>query len=96
MYADGYGAPKNYAEACKWYLKAAEQGYARAQSNLGIMYADGAGVPRDYVQAYMWVNLAAAQGYTPAKDRLSELEAKMTREQIAKAQELSRTRQPAE
>jgi TPR repeat protein len=31
----------NYAEAVKWYRKAAEQGDADAQNNLGWMYARG-------------------------------------------------------
>ena len=28
MYYYGQGVPKNYAEAVKWFRKAAEQGYA--------------------------------------------------------------------
>ena len=44
----------------KWYRKAAEQGYAFAQSQLGEMYAKGEGVERDYVKAYAWSSLAAA------------------------------------
>ena len=31
----------------KWYRKAAEQGNAKAQSNLGLMYANGQGVPQE-------------------------------------------------
>jgi len=31
MYANGEGVPENDAEAVKWYLKAAEQGFADAQ-----------------------------------------------------------------
>ena len=30
--------------AVKWYRKAADQGYAEAQSNLGELYANGQGV----------------------------------------------------
>ena len=41
MYAYGRGIPQDYAEALKWYRKAAEQGDARAQTNLGVMYANG-------------------------------------------------------
>ena len=36
---NGEGVPKNDAEAVTWYRKAAEQGYANAQFNLGYMYA---------------------------------------------------------
>ncbi|MDA1310441.1 MAG: hypothetical protein O2985_12665, partial [Proteobacteria bacterium] len=47
----------------KWYRKAAEQGDASAQNNLGIMYRNGKGVPQDNVLAHMWWSLAtAAQG----------------------------------
>jgi TPR repeat protein len=38
--------PKNYAEASKWYLRAANQGLSGAQFILGAMYAKGNGVPR--------------------------------------------------
>jgi TPR repeat protein len=31
MYATGQGVPQDHVEAVKWYRKAAEQGYAKAQ-----------------------------------------------------------------
>ena len=34
MYDLGQGTPQNDKEALKWYRKAAEQGYAKAQNNL--------------------------------------------------------------
>ena len=37
MYSHGDDVPENNAEAVKWYRKAADQGDADAQSNLGIM-----------------------------------------------------------
>jgi TPR repeat protein len=37
MYGNGRGVPEDDAEAIKWYRLAAEQGYARAQFNLGGM-----------------------------------------------------------
>jgi hypothetical protein len=54
------------------------------------MYANGEGVPEDYVLAYMWWNLAVAQGYEDAQGNKDRLEQRMTREQIAEAQRLSR------
>ena len=39
---------KDYSEAEKWYRKAAEQGFARAQDNLGWMYYKGYGVQQNY------------------------------------------------
>ncbi len=38
--------------------KAAEQGDAGAQYNLGVMYDNGRGVPQDYAEAYFWHELA--------------------------------------
>ncbi len=41
-------------------LKAAEQGDASAQYNLGIMYDHGQGVPQDYAHATHWLDRAAS------------------------------------
>ena len=38
MYNEGLGVSQDYAEAVKWYGKAAEQGDANAQYNLGDKY----------------------------------------------------------
>ena len=38
MYFNGDGVTQDYTEAVKWYTKAAEQGHAAAQTNLGLMY----------------------------------------------------------
>ena len=45
----------------KWYRKAADQGEAAAQHNLGSMYDNGQGVPQDYIEAYVWYNLGASR-----------------------------------
>jgi len=82
----------------KWYRKAAEQGDAVSQFNLGIMYTSGLGVPQDDVLAYMWLDLAAAQGSQDAPEgydaslsfRRVHVAKFMTREQIAEAQRLAR------
>ena len=58
-----------------------------------ITYINGKGVPEDSVLAYMWYNLAAAQGGEAGERAQSNkdlLEERMTREQIAEAQRLSR------
>ena len=77
-----------------WYRKAAEQGHAKAQLNLGIMYFTGRGVPQDYVQAHMWFNLSAAQGDADATKNRDIVAAKMTPAQIAEAQKLAREWKP--
>lgn len=83
FYATGQGVTKNYAEAAKWFRKAAEQNFAKAQSHLGLSYAEREGVPKDYVEGYRWVLLAAGQRDEGAKEYVTTLENAMSREQIA-------------
>ena len=58
---------KNYAEAYKWYHKAAEGGHASAMHNLSILLANGNGCAKDLVAAHMWHEKLAgiddARGY---------------------------------
>jgi len=42
--------------------RAAAQGHAKSQYNLGVMYDNGKGVRQDYTEAMKWYKLAAAQG----------------------------------
>ena len=86
MYAIGRGVAQDDQQAVTWYRKAAEQGDADAQYNLGIRYADGKGVTQDYIEAHMWFSLAAAGGEERAIKNRAIVEEKMTREQIAEAQ----------
>jgi TPR repeat protein len=79
----------NYAEAAKWYRRAAEQGDAEGQRNLGVMYGNGKGVPQDYIEAYKWSNLAAAQGNTGANRNRNYIVDFMLPEQVAEAQRRS-------
>jgi len=74
MYAEGKGVPKDYAEAVKWYMKAADQGNAFAQHNLGLMYKNGNGVAKDRDGARKWFQKAADQGNEDAKKELQKLE----------------------
>ena len=60
----------DYAQAFKLFSPLAEQGYARAQHNLGVMYGKGQGVIQDYQEALKWYGLAAAQGYANAQFNL--------------------------
>ena len=67
------GAKRDYTEAIKWYQKAAEQGYARAQYTVGDMYEKGEGVSKDVAEAIKWYRKAAKQGHEIAKDNLRRL-----------------------
>jgi len=70
MYLEGQGVAQDYAQTVFWYLKAAEQGNAYAQNNLGEMYRKGLGVAKDEAQALDWFRKAAAQGDTDAQKAL--------------------------
>ena len=70
-YANGrLGLIKDDEEAIKWYRKAAEQGFAEAQYNLGVCYGTGEGVTMDEVEAVNWYRKAADQRYAPAQSNL--------------------------
>ena len=49
--------------------KAAEQGDAKAQYQLGIIYSNSQGVIQDPKQAALWYQKAAEQGYNKAQDQ---------------------------
>jgi hypothetical protein len=70
LYAKGRGVIKSDQQAVAWYRKAAEQGNADAQFNLGLMYAAGSGVPADDQQASSWYVKAADQGNAKAQFKL--------------------------
>jgi TPR repeat protein len=54
-------------DAATWYRKAAEQGFAQAQYNMGSMYEKGQGVMQDYPQAVSWYRKAAGQEFVLAQ-----------------------------
>jgi TPR repeat protein len=62
MYANGFGAPMDDAQAIKWYSLAAASGHAEAQFNLGVMYANGWGVEMNDEEAAKYYRQAAEQG----------------------------------
>ena len=62
MYYEGRGVAQNYQQALSWYQKAANQGVAGAQYNLGFfIYATGQGVAQDFQQAKAWWQKVLAQ-----------------------------------
>ena len=67
-----YDEKEDYAEAVKWYRKAAEQGHANAQYALGKCYYEGEGVTKDYAEAVKWYRKAAEQGHVHAQCVLGE------------------------
>jgi TPR repeat protein len=75
MHKEGRGVEQDDAEAVKWYRLAAEQGYARAQTNLGWMHEKGRGVDQNDAEAVKWYRLAAQQGYARAQAYLARMDA---------------------
>jgi uncharacterized protein len=58
------------ATAAAWFHRAAAQGYAPAQFNLGLMYANGEGVPKDSAKAVELFQKSADQGNVDAQNNL--------------------------
>jgi uncharacterized protein len=74
MFDHGNGVSKNTTEALKWYRKSADQGYAKAETNLGYLYERyGEGAPQNYVEAANFFRKAADQGYALAQVELGYL-----------------------
>ena len=73
MYEKGLGIVQDYQQAFAWYQKAANQGFAGAQSNLGMMYYTGQGVAQNHQQAVAWWQKAANQGDIEAQYNLGNI-----------------------
>ncbi len=65
----GFGETPSPEKIIEWFWSA-QQGDAKAQSNIGWMYYKGQGAPQDYTIALKWFRLAAQQDYAPAQYNL--------------------------
>jgi uncharacterized protein len=68
--------PTDYAEAIRWFRKAAEQGNAKAQFSLASKYHLGEEVTQDYGEAIRWYRKAAEQREPLAEFNLGVMYAK--------------------
>ena len=59
-------------EAIEWYRKAADQGDADAQYNIGLCYANGDGLEEDMTMAMEWYRKAAKRGNAEAQRAIEE------------------------
>jgi uncharacterized protein len=59
----------------KWNLRAAAEGFAPAQMNVGLFYESGLGVPKNDADAAVWYRKAADKGYAPAQSNLGVMDA---------------------
>ena len=91
----GSGVQRDYAEAVKWYRKAAEQGDGLSQHELGQAYEQGKGVRGDYVLAHMWTNLSVVSGTRNAEQDRNRIAFHMTPKQIEEAEKLAREWRPS-
>ncbi len=78
LYSDGLAVPRDYRSAADWYEKAAQQGHAQAQFNLGFLHYHGAGegdlaLPQDLAQATRWLSAAAEAGNPMAAQLLGRI-----------------------
>ena len=89
MYALGLGVDKDPERAFEWYLRSSMKGHPGAQSGLGWYYELGLGMPApDLVRAYLWYGLSSIGGDPDAVDSLEEVQKRMTKEEIERAQVL--------
>jgi putative methionine-R-sulfoxide reductase with GAF domain len=88
-YAQGDGVKQDYAEAVRWFKKAADQGHVVAQATLGAYYWAGRGVTEDLSKAYFWSVLARAGGDEASKYRVAALTSRMTRPQVMQAEQMA-------
>lgn len=66
-YQYGTGKVKrDFKKSRKYQMKAAKEGYAAAQYDMGVIYAKGLGVKKDYKEAVKWFQLATNQGHADA------------------------------
>ena len=61
------------AEAVRWLLLSAEQGYEYAQYRLGKLYLLGDGIEQNFLQAEGWLGQASDQGNSYAKYSLAKM-----------------------
>lgn len=64
---------RDYVTALRLWHQLAEDGYARAQTSLGMMYQNGEGVPQNDAAAVAWYRKAADQGDKSAQGMLDLL-----------------------
>src|SRR5438105_9762858 len=86
MHQAGRGARQDDVDAPKWFRRAAHQGLAVAQINLGLAYAKGEGVSQDHVSAHKWFNLAAKLGSQEAERNRDAIARLMNPVQLAEAE----------
>ena len=73
MFVQGRGVAQSDVEAARWFSKAADQGDAQAQYNLGVSFEQGRGVAQSDVKAVRWYRKANDQGHADAQYNLGTM-----------------------
>jgi TonB family protein len=82
---EGRDIPKDEDQGAAMLERAARDGVAKAQFQMGARTYGEGNSPDHYVAAYMWYALAQRGGVEGSDKMVSELEAKMSTEQISEA-----------
>lgn len=76
----------DFSEARSWCEKAAHQGFAQAQFDLGVFYLRGqGGLLQDARLAYAWFGVAATQGHQDAMIAREQIGAQLDPTSLAEA-----------
>lgn len=73
LYESGVGVEQDWGQAVQWYMRSAEQGYARGQYNLAWCYEHGKGVAKDRERAAELYEQAGEQQYKDARECAARL-----------------------
>ena len=71
FYWEGIAVEENYFEAMKWFRKAAKNGDAESEYNIGCMFLRGECMPRS--EGFKWIKKAAKKGHLEAKDTIKKI-----------------------
>jgi localization factor PodJL len=78
--AEAKGPAQNFAEAAKWYQRAASKDFAQAQYRLGTLYERGLGIKTDPAKAESWYKRAAELGNIKAMHNLAVMSANQSKD----------------
>lgn len=100
LHHNGYGVPRDDAEAIKWMRRSADMNHYESQYYMGKLSESGRKVPHDLVAAHMWYSLAAKSAPNErdvayALREVRRVEKKLTPEQLAKSKEMEAAWKPA-
>ena len=90
LYFGSSDMEQDYSKGIPLLRSSAGQGYPVAQVDLAELYLYGIGVLQDFKAAYMWANIGTHNGNKRGEDVRNQAGKLLTREDISKAQDLSR------